>query len=76
MTEMTTVSAKIEKSKKEEMEKLGISPSDVIKKAIDDAILEKKRERLIKETNEAGKLIRHIPVESWAKAIRESREER
>jgi antitoxin component of RelBE/YafQ-DinJ toxin-antitoxin module len=76
MTEMATVSAKIEKSKKEEMEQLGISPSDVIKKAVDDAIREKKRAKLIDEMNEAGKLIRNIPKESWVQAIRESRDER
>lgn len=76
MTEMATVSAKIEKSKKEEMVQLGISPSDIIKKAVDDAIREKKREKLIKEMNEAGKLIRNIPKESWVQAIRESRDER
>ncbi|MDP2900902.1 MAG: hypothetical protein Q8O47_08035 [Candidatus Bathyarchaeota archaeon] len=76
MTEMATVSAKIEKSKKEEMEQLGISPSDIIKKAVDDAIRERKRQKLIKEMNEAGKLIRNIPKESWVQAIRESRDER
>jgi antitoxin component of RelBE/YafQ-DinJ toxin-antitoxin module len=76
MTEMATVSAKIEKSKKEEMEQLGISPSDVIKKAVDDAIREKKRAKLIDEMNEAGKLIRNIPQERWVQAIRESRDER
>lgn len=73
---MATVSAKIEKSKKEEMEQLGISPSDIIKKAVDDAIRERKRQKLIKEMNEAGKLIRNIPRESWVQAIRESRDER
>jgi ribosomal 50S subunit-associated protein YjgA (DUF615 family) len=76
MTEMATVTAKIEKSKKEEMEQLGISPSEVIKKAIDEAIREKKRARLIREMNEVGKLVRHIPRESWVKSIRESRDER
>jgi antitoxin component of RelBE/YafQ-DinJ toxin-antitoxin module len=76
MTEMVTISAKIEKSKKEEMEQLGISPSDVIKKAVDDAIREKKRARLIDDMNEAGRLIRKIPKERWVQAIRESRDER
>jgi antitoxin component of RelBE/YafQ-DinJ toxin-antitoxin module len=76
MTEMATVSAKIEKSKKEEMEQLGISPSDIIKKAVDDAIREKKRKKLIEDLNEAGKLIRKIPKERWVQAIRESRDER
>ena len=76
MTEMVTVSAKIEKRKKEEMEQLGISPSDIIKKAVDDAIREKKRKKLIEDLNEAGKLIRKIPKERWVQAIRESRDER
>lgn len=76
MTEMATISAKIEKSKKEEMEQLGISPSDVIKKAVDDAIREKKRKKLSEDLNEAGKLIRKIPKERWVQAIRESRDER
>ena len=76
MTETATISAKIEKSLKDEIDELDISPSDVIKKALQDAVREKKRERLIKDMKEAGKILRKVPEEEWIQAIRESRDER
>jgi hypothetical protein len=76
MTEMATVSAKIEKWKKEEMNELGISPSEVIKKAVDDAILQRKREKAAEGISEIAPLLRKVSEESWMKAIRETREER
>lgn len=68
------VSEKI-KSKKERMKQLGISPTDVTKKAVDDAVKEKEREKLIEEMNEAGILIRKISQKRWVQVIRESRDE-
>ena len=62
--------------KKEEMDKLGISPSEVIKKAIDDAILQEKREIVAEGVSEIAPLLRRVGEDRWVKAIRESREER
>ena len=76
MTEMATVSAKIERWKKEEMEELDISPSEVIKKAVDDAILQRKREKAAEGISEIAPLLRKVSEESWMKAIRETSEER
>jgi antitoxin component of RelBE/YafQ-DinJ toxin-antitoxin module len=76
MTEMATVSAKIEKWKKKEMDELGISPSEVIKKAVDDVILQRKREKAAEGISEIVPLLRKVSEESWVKAIRETREER
>ena len=76
MTEMVTISIRIPKQKRERMRELGISPTKVIRKAIDEAIRENDRERLIKEMNEAGKILRKVSKEEWVKAIRESRDER
>jgi len=76
MTEMATVSAKIEKRKKEEMDELGISPSEVIKKAIDEAIIQRRREKAAEGISEVVPIIRKVSKESWVKAIRETRDER
>ena len=76
MKETATVCAKIDRDMKKEIERLGISPSEVIKKALDEAILEKKRQMAIDDLNEAGKLLKKLPEESWVKAVKESRDER
>ena len=43
---------------------------------VDDTNRDEKRKELIKQSNEAGKLIRKVPKEKWVQAIRESRDER
>lgn len=76
MTEMATVSAKIERWKKEEMDELGISPSEIIKKAVDDAILREKREKAAEGVSEIASLLRRVGEDGWVRSIRETREER
>ena len=76
MTEMATVSAKIPKEKKARMEELGISPSELFRKAIDREIEEREWEQVIKKLDEAGSILRKTSKEEWVKAIRESRDER
>ena len=76
MTEMVTVSAKIPKEKKEKMDELGISPSEVFKKAVDREIEEKEREKVIHKLDEARPILMKTSKEEWVRAIRESRDER
>jgi post-segregation antitoxin (ccd killing protein) len=76
MSKYTTVSTKIPKELKEKMTKLGIKPSKILRKAIEEEI--KKREiQKLKEKIEALKpVLDKIKTEEIVKSIREDRENR
>jgi hypothetical protein len=76
MSKYTTVSTKIPKELKEKMTKLGIKPSKILRKAIEEEI--KKREiQKLKEKIEALKpVLDNIKTEEIVKSIREDREHR
>jgi|WetSurMetagenome_2_1015567.scaffolds.fasta_scaffold580426_2 hypothetical protein len=76
MTEMVTVSAKIPKEKKNKMDELGISPTEVFNKAVDREIEEKEWEKVIHKLDDARPILMKTSKEEWVKAIRESRDER
>jgi metal-responsive CopG/Arc/MetJ family transcriptional regulator len=76
MTEMATVSAKIPKEMKDKMDELGISPSELFKKAAKREIEEKEWEKTIHKLDEARPILLKTSKEEWVKAIRESRDER
>ncbi len=76
MSEYVIVSARIRKELREEMKRLGIKPSEVIKHAIEESIRRKKVEILRSRFRDAGKILRKVGREEWVKAIRESREGR
>ncbi len=71
-----TISARIRKELKEEMDKLGIKPSEVIRKAVEESIREKKMEMLKKRLKEAEEILKKVSEEEWVSAVRESREEK
>jgi antitoxin component of RelBE/YafQ-DinJ toxin-antitoxin module len=76
MTEMATISAKIPKETKKKMEELGISPSEVFRKAIDREIEEREWALVIHKLDEARPILMKTSKEEWVRAIRESRDER
>jgi len=71
-----TVSAKIDAELWEEMKKLDISPSEVIRRALREEVARRKKEKLAEELMEASQILRKVPKEKWVEAVRESREER
>ena len=71
-----TVSAKIDAELWEEMKKLDISPSEVIRRALREEVARRKKEKLAEELMEASQILRKVPKEKWVEAVRESRRER
>ena len=71
-----TVSAKIRKELREKLRELGIKPSEVIKRALEEEVEKKTREKLLEKVEKAGEIIERAGAESWIRVIRESREER
>jgi len=74
--ETVTVSAKIDVRLRRKLDELGIKPSEAIRKALEREVEEKTREKLLKDVDEASNILSKISGEDWAKAIRESRDER
>jgi len=73
--EYVTISARIRKELKEEMDRFGIKPSEVIRKAVEESVREKKMEILKAKLKEAGEILSKVSEEEWVSAVRESREE-
>lgn len=69
-----TISVKIPREIKEKLEKAGISPSKVVKKALMDVAKEIELKELEKEVEKVERILAKIPVERAAKSIREDRE--
>ncbi len=69
-----TVSAKIPKELKELMDKYGIRPGPVIRRALEEEVKRKILEEVEKEARELSKSLRQISDEEIAKLIREDRE--
>ncbi|MBS7655122.1 hypothetical protein KEJ50_01245 [Candidatus Bathyarchaeota archaeon] len=71
-----TVSAKIDEELRKKLSELGIKPSEVIKRALEEEVEERMKQRLYKKVEEASKIIKKVSEEAWIKSLRESREER
>lgn len=71
-----TVSAKITVDLRKKLAKLGVKPSEVIKRALEKEVEERKRKILYEKAERASTIISEVGTEMWAKAIRESRSER
>jgi hypothetical protein len=76
LSDYVTISTKVPLKVKEKLKKLGLKPSKILRKAIEDAIMEEEIKRL-KENIEALKpILAKIPMEDVIKSIREDREKR
>jgi len=71
-----TVSAKIDVELRRKLAKLGIKPSEIIRKALEKEVEERMKRQLYKKIEEASKIIAKVERDEWIKAIRESREQR
>lgn len=70
-----TVSAKIDAELRERMVELGISPTEVIRKALRREVEERMREELYKKVERASEILSKVGEGAWVKAVRESRDE-
>jgi len=76
LSDYVAISTKVPLKVKEKLKKLGLKPSKILRKAIEDAIMEEEIKRL-KENIEALKpILAKIPMEDVIKSIREDREKR
>ncbi|MEM2902737.1 MAG: CopG family transcriptional regulator [Candidatus Bathyarchaeia archaeon] len=71
-----TVSVKVPLEVKEKLKELGLKPSKVLRKAIEDAIREEEVKRLKRRIEAVQATLAKIPVEEVVKSIREDREGR
>jgi len=71
-----TVSAKIDVELRRKLAKLGIKPSEIIRKALEKEVEERMKRQLYKKIGEASKIIAKVERDEWIKATRESREQR
>ncbi len=76
MSRMVTVSAKISEDLKRKIEELGISPSEVIRRALEEEVRKRTRELLKKRLEEVSSVLSKVRREEWVRAIREARDER
>ena len=71
-----TVSAKIKRELWEKLKKYNIPISDVIRKALEEAVRKAEEEELARRLEEAAQILSKIPDEEIVEAVRSSREER
>ncbi|MHC1628600.1 MAG: type II toxin-antitoxin system CcdA family antitoxin [Candidatus Nezhaarchaeales archaeon] len=76
MSKYVTVSIKVRRELKEEAERLGVNVSEVLKRALEDAVERKRIEILKRRLDEVSHVLKKIDIESIVRSIREDRESR
>mgnify|MGYP000678045857 CR=1 FL=1 len=76
MSRYVTVSIKVRRELKEEAERLGVNVSEVLKRALEDAVKRKRIEILKRRLDEVSHVLKKIDIESIVRSIREDRESR
>jgi hypothetical protein len=74
MPKTVTVSAKVPEELRKKMAELGIVPSDVIRKALEEAVRDRSRQLLLERISAASAIMQNISEEQVVRAIRESRD--
>ena len=76
MGKYVTVSVKIPVELKEELERYGIKPSALLKKAIEQELKKREIQRIKEEIKKIKPILDRLPIEEMVKLIREDRERR
>ena len=76
MSKYATLSVKVPTEVKEKMKRLGIKPSKVLRKAIEDEIRRREVERIKEDAKALRGLLDKIPIKEAVKSIREDRDNR
>ncbi len=71
-----TVSAKIPRKLKELLDKYGIKPSPIIRKALEEEVRRRMLNEIEEKARKLSKKVSHIPDEEIVRIIREGRERR
>jgi len=67
---------KVPQELKEKIEKLGVKPSRILRKAIEDEVRRKEVEQIRGEITRLKPVLSKVPIEEVVKSIREDRESR
>lgn len=76
MSKYETVSVKVPTEIKEKMKQLGIKPSKLLRKAIEEEIRRKQVKKIKEEIQDLKATFDKIPIETVVRSIREDRERR
>ena len=76
VSKYVTVSVKIRRETKEQLEKMGAKPSKLLKEAIEDTLRKKEIEGIKREIAGLKEVLEKIPVEDVVRSIREDRDSR
>ena len=76
MNEYTTVSVKIPQDLREKIRELGIKPSKILRKAIEDEVKRREAQRLKQDIEKLKPLLNKVSMDEIVKSIREDRENR
>ena len=74
MKKSATISAKISEEERDEIRKLKLNPTEIIKKAVQEEIKRARNEELIKKMKEVRPVILKMKLEEIVSDIREDRE--
>ncbi|MCL5989223.1 MAG: CopG family transcriptional regulator [Candidatus Thermoplasmatota archaeon] len=70
----TTISAKISEEEREELKKLGLNPTVIIRKAVQDEIKKARNKDLIEKMKKVAPIISKLKLDEIVSDIREDRE--
>lgn len=73
MARYVTVSTKIPEELKDKMKKLGLKPSKVLRKALEDEIRRKEVQNIKTNIQNFKNMLEKIPMEEVVKSVREDR---
>ena len=74
MNKYTTISAKISEEEREEIKKLGLNPTVIIRKAVQEEIRRAKNKDLIEKMKKVAPIISKLNLDEIVSDIREDRE--
>jgi len=76
MMSTKVLSVRVRRELKEEAERMGINIKEVVERALEKAIFERREELLRRSLKEFRESMEGLPEAEWVKAIRKTREER
>ena len=74
MKRYTTISAKIPEEEREEIKKLGLNPTSIIRKAVQEEIRRARNKDLIEKMKKVAPIISKLNLDEIVSDIREDRE--
>ena len=74
MKTYATISAKVSKKEKDELKKLGLKPTEIIRRAVQEEIRKAKNKKLMEKMRRIAPIVKKLNVDEIVSDIREDRE--